>query len=91
MTPEQKPLVSEIIDQLIIGQIVVEAKFETMFALLETIAKRNGIENIEGRSLREWFEADRKERMLNVLTKMGDDLGDPSYVARLAAKIKSLS
>jgi hypothetical protein len=91
MKPEQEPVVPEIIDQLLVGQIVVQAKFETMFVLLETIAKQQGIEKIEGLPLREWFEADRKERMLNLLIKMGDDLGNPSYVARLAEKIKSLS
>lgn len=90
MTPEREKEVFETLDLLLAQQVVFGAKFETMFVLLETIAKRHGIETIEGVSLREWFEADRQERMLNLLIKMSDNLGDPGYVARLTEKIKSL-
>lgn len=90
MTPEREREFSEMFDYLFAAQVTATAKSETMFALLETIAKRHEIEQIEGVSLREWFEADRKERALNILIKFGDALGNPAYVAQITEKIKSL-
>lgn len=91
MKPSREQEILEAIDQLLAQQVSVGARFDSLFVLVETVAKSHGIELIDGLSLREWFDADRKKRMLDTLIKMGDDLGDPGYVARLTAKIKSLS
>jgi hypothetical protein len=89
MNPKREEQIAELFDQVFASQIVLNAKVDVLRMLVEQLAEKQGLQGIDGLSIAEWFEAERKDQMLTRLIELGDRLGDPGYVARLTEMINS--
>ena len=78
------------LERLFATQIILGGKIDSLFVLVEILATRQGVTIIDGLPLREWFEDNRRLQMLDALIKLGDQLGDPGFAARVTENIKSL-
>ena len=89
MEPIRAEQVAALFDQVFASQIVLNSKVDVLRQLVERLAEMQGLESIDGLSVAEWFETERKDRMLTRLIELGDRLGDPGYAARLTELINT--
>jgi len=69
------------IDQLLAANLVQSAQIDNLLALVQLLSKRIGLTNIEGLSLRDWFQKEKEDQIERILIHFEDK--NPSAAAFL--------